>query len=129
MIHFERLICPILWIGVGRDFPVVHIHNPKLINAAFRIKCFNRIRELISRAAVIFVSHQMSQVGRICTHGLLLQKGVVEIFGPNIGEIIERYNSYLDMKCGQRINTEMAYIRQIKVSNIDPERRVKVEAE
>ncbi len=41
----------------------------------FRTKCYNRVFELAKRSAVIFVSHQMSQVARLCPESLLLESG------------------------------------------------------
>jgi lipopolysaccharide transport system ATP-binding protein len=44
-------------------------------DAAFRNKCYRRIISLRKKASVIFVSHAMEQVGRICDIALLLSKG------------------------------------------------------
>jgi lipopolysaccharide transport system ATP-binding protein len=44
-------------------------------DASFRAKCYNRIGELQKSAAVIFVSHSMDQVARICDRALFLSKG------------------------------------------------------
>ncbi|MEK6480100.1 ABC transporter ATP-binding protein [Catalinimonas sp. 4WD22] len=46
-------------------------------DASFRMKCLNKISVLLSKAAVIFVSHSMTQVGRITNHLLMLAKGKV----------------------------------------------------
>jgi lipopolysaccharide transport system ATP-binding protein len=57
----------------------------------FRIKCLNRINELIKNACVIFVSHTMPQVSRICTSGLLLDHGKIQLKTENIGDLINLY--------------------------------------
>ena len=44
-------------------------------DASFRSKCYSRIGELQKSAAVIFVSHSMEQVGRVCDSALFLSKG------------------------------------------------------
>ncbi|MBU2019901.1 MAG: ABC transporter ATP-binding protein [Bacteroidetes bacterium] len=59
----------------------------------FRIKCLNRIGELLQNSAVIFVSHSMTQVARVCTHGLLLKKGQIEHMDNDIGSVISAYYS------------------------------------
>ena len=41
----------------------------------FRAKCYNRIGKLLSRAAVIFVTHEMNYIGRICNSVMLLNRG------------------------------------------------------
>mgnify|MGYP000630762545 CR=1 FL=1 len=48
----------------------------------FYFKCLNKIGELIPKTAVIYVSHNMPQVARICTKILLLDKGK-SIFNNN----------------------------------------------
>jgi len=61
-------------------------------DAAFRVKCFNRLQEMMNRCAVIFVSHNMPQVTRICDHLLLMRKGEASDFGKDIGNIISHYH-------------------------------------
>ena len=41
----------------------------------FRIKCYQRINELARNAAVLFVSHSLSQIARMCTRAIVLEKG------------------------------------------------------
>ncbi|WP_157817507.1 ABC transporter ATP-binding protein [Candidatus Thiodictyon syntrophicum] len=62
-------------------------------DSAFRAKCFNRIQDTIQDCAVIFVSHSMPQVTRISDQLLLMNKGRRLASGPDLGEIIARYNS------------------------------------
>src|SRR5690554_2457326 len=59
----------------------------------FRIKCLNRIGEMLNSCAVIFVSHSMTQVSRICTKGLLLQKGEVLSSDISVSKTISKYYS------------------------------------
>jgi lipopolysaccharide transport system ATP-binding protein len=44
-------------------------------DAAFRSKCYRRIVGMRKKAAVIFVSHSMEQVSRICDRALLMSRG------------------------------------------------------
>jgi lipopolysaccharide transport system ATP-binding protein len=50
-------------------------------DAAFRFKCHRRIDELLKHAAVIFVSHDMAHVARICEQTLVLDHGSVRFQG------------------------------------------------
>jgi lipopolysaccharide transport system ATP-binding protein len=50
-------------------------------DAAFRNKCYRRIVSLRKNAAVIFVTHNMEQVTRICDHAMVLSKGGIEYSG------------------------------------------------
>jgi len=65
-------------------------------DAAFRYKCYRRIDQLLQRAAVIFVSHDMPHVGRICTRTMLLSRGQIRLSGAT-GQAITEY---------QRLNDE-----------------------
>jgi len=64
-------------------------------DAAFRFKCGNRIRKLMSKCAVIFVSHSMEQVGEICSHGILLSSSRLMVNGT-AGQAIEAYHGIND---------------------------------
>nr|WKN36989.1 ABC transporter ATP-binding protein [Tunicatimonas sp. TK19036] len=62
----------------------------------FRLKCFNVIDHLIESCCVIFVSHSMQQISRLCTHTLMLSEGKVKFLGENVSQAIDIY--YSDMK-------------------------------
>ncbi|WP_318557120.1 ABC transporter ATP-binding protein [Geobacter anodireducens] len=64
-------------------------------DASFRSKCYRKISACKKNAAVIFVSHNMEQVARICTTGLVFKSGNPEFQG-NVMETINRYNSILN---------------------------------
>lgn len=57
----------------------------------FRLKCLNRIGELISKSAVIFVTHSMPQISRICTKCILFNKGEIVVDSNDIGYVISKY--------------------------------------
>ena len=57
----------------------------------FRVKCLNRISELLNNCAVIFVSHSMPQVGRICTHISHMSMGKMNYYGADVGQGIRIY--------------------------------------
>lgn len=59
----------------------------------FRIKCLNRIQELLDRAAVVFVSHAMPFVSRICTQAALLSDGQIVRQSHDVGSVIDLYHS------------------------------------
>jgi lipopolysaccharide transport system ATP-binding protein len=44
-------------------------------DTAFKVRCYNRIRDLLPGAAVIFVSHSMQEIARICSRALVLKSG------------------------------------------------------
>jgi lipopolysaccharide transport system ATP-binding protein len=62
-------------------------------DTGFRVKCFNRMCELLDNAAVIFVSHIMSQITRVSSRALLLNHGKAVIDSSDLGTVIEQYHN------------------------------------
>jgi lipopolysaccharide transport system ATP-binding protein len=62
-------------------------------DVAFRFKCLNAIGELMKTTAVIFVSHTMPQIFRLCTEIIVMNHGGVSYQGTNIGEGVGVYLS------------------------------------
>jgi lipopolysaccharide transport system ATP-binding protein len=60
-------------------------------DAAFRAKCYSRIGKLRERAAVIFVSHSMEHVTRICSSAMCLDGGRVLHYG-DVAEAVRVYS-------------------------------------
>ncbi|WP_053972105.1 ABC transporter ATP-binding protein [Mangrovimonas sp. ST2L15] len=60
-------------------------------DVGFKIKCLNRISELLDRCAVIFVSHSMTQVAKVCTHGMLLDHGKTKYESEQVQNVITEY--------------------------------------
>jgi len=62
-------------------------------DVGFRAKCFNAIDRISKNAAVIFVSHQMPQINRICTDILLINKGETAFQGADVLRGVDLYLS------------------------------------
>lgn len=60
-------------------------------DARFQQKCISKVRELISNAAVVFVSHSMPMVSRICNTAILLDKGK-QITTGSVESVAAEYN-------------------------------------
>ena len=60
-------------------------------DVGFVLKCFNAIDRLLPNTAVIFVSHSMPMVSRVCSSILLLEKGETLFQGNDVSEGIDRY--------------------------------------
>lgn len=57
----------------------------------FQEKCENRIKELVSRGTtLLFVSHSIEQVERVCERALWIEKGVARMQG-DVMEVCEAY--------------------------------------
>lgn len=57
----------------------------------FILKCFKQIDTILPNTAVIFVSHNMPMVSRICNEIILMDHGKVEYQGNNVAKGIELY--------------------------------------
>ncbi len=61
----------------------------------FQRKCFGKVFELKRRGTtIVFVSHDAAAVERLCSRGVLLRQGRVEVDGP-VREVIARYHALL----------------------------------
>jgi lipopolysaccharide transport system ATP-binding protein len=63
-------------------------------------KCLNRIYELLQHCAVVFVTHAMPHVSRICTHAIVMHKGEARISTKRVSEAIDVYHN--EFKVGGR---------------------------
>jgi len=61
-------------------------------DTAFKVACYNRIRDILPSTAVVFVSHNMTDIARVCSSVLVLAKGR-EVFVGEIAKGIAVYNS------------------------------------
>lgn len=60
-------------------------------DAGFRTKSLNKMKEVMKNAAVIFVSHSMPQVSRVCDTVLFMRHGKEVFYGKNVNKGIEMY--------------------------------------
>ncbi|NSW52298.1 MAG: ABC transporter ATP-binding protein [Anaerolineae bacterium] len=67
-------------------------------DSAFRLKCMNRIQELIENGTtLIFVSHNMGLVKAVCEKAIYIEKGTIKQFGET-GDVVDAYNHALDQR-------------------------------
>lgn len=60
-------------------------------DVSFRLKCLNRMVDLLNRCAVIFVTHAMPQVFRVCSDVLLMDHGKPSYQGSDIAVGVTKY--------------------------------------
>ncbi|RMG05843.1 MAG: ABC transporter ATP-binding protein [Nitrospirae bacterium] len=60
----------------------------------FKAKCYKEIDKLSSNTAIVFVSHFMHKIARVCTDILVLDNGKVVYYGDDVAEGIDYYYSY-----------------------------------
>ena len=57
----------------------------------FKHKAYNAIYKIMETAAVIFVSHSIAQVAKVCNRGMLIRKAGPCILSERVGEVIDAY--------------------------------------
>ncbi|MCC6252732.1 MAG: ABC transporter ATP-binding protein [Bacteroidia bacterium] len=82
----------------------------------FHVKCLNRIAELLPKTAIIFVSHSMPQVTRICTNGILMNRGKILLNTINIGELISHYYALFETDNESIIGSGKATLESFNLS-------------
>ncbi len=87
----------------------------------FKIKCMNRIQQLLKSTAVIFVTHAMTQITTVCTRVILLNKGKVEFSGEDMGLGIEKYFLKFESNEQQIISNKNIFLKNVKLSALDSE--------
>ena len=87
----------------------------------FVLKCFNRIDKIMQNSAVIFVSHNMPHVARICTEILLMDKGQAKYQGTDISVGIDQYYSQFSIQNACFTNNSKASIKRLLINGNDPD--------
>jgi lipopolysaccharide transport system ATP-binding protein len=57
----------------------------------FAIKCFNTVRQMANKSAVVFVSHNMQQISTFSTRVMVIDHGAILLDSLNPSEGIDRY--------------------------------------
>jgi lipopolysaccharide transport system ATP-binding protein len=95
-------------MNVRLGFAVAASMNPDILvvdevlavgDSAFKVRCYNRIREMLPRTAVILVSHSMFDIVRTCTRVMVMRKGAIRFHG-GVAEGIHIYNE-LNVETGE----------------------------
>lgn len=96
-------------------------------DAGFRMKSFNRISEMMSNCAVIFVSHSMQTLARISNKVILLNQGKVEFASENVHKAIELYFSKFGKEEGKIEFSEGAEINSLTINGIENDLKRNIE--
>ena len=83
----------------------------------FKIKCLNNISKLMQNSAVIFVSHAMQFISRICSNVMVLNCGQAEYLGNDVGAGIDYYRSKFESQDLKISGRGKAIVSNIKLSN------------
>jgi lipopolysaccharide transport system ATP-binding protein len=94
-------------------------------DAAFQARCHKRVEEMTqSGRTVLFVSHDVNSVARLCKHAILLQDGQLA-FAGNVDDAIDHYlhgqSSELVM-AGEREGRGTVRVRQVVIEGVSSPR-------
>jgi len=75
----------------------------------FVIKCFSKIDQILPNTAVIFVSHSMNLVSRICNYIILMDHGKVKYQGSNLGKGIQEYYNMFKVEKSSNVYDDFSF--------------------
>jgi len=84
-------------------------------DVGFRFKCLNAISKLMKNSAVIFVSHSMPMIYRVCNKVMLLDHGENLLFSANIGQAVEQYYQMFDSGKQSIVGSGEAQVEHIEL--------------
>jgi len=85
-------------------------------DVGFRAKCYNKISEISSNSAVVFVSHQMPQVSKICNKAIVLSNGLSMFYGE-ASKAVACYNDLFDIDKKYISEEGDAKVDKVKILN------------
>ncbi len=86
-------------------------------DVGFRVKCVNRIKELIPKSAVIFVTHTMPQVSNICTRVIILDNGKAVYNDNDVAGGIDHYLSKFSLPDQNISGSGKAAVSDVRICN------------
>ena len=75
-------------------------------DSSFKVKCYNRIRKILPKTAVILVSHSMFDIARVCTRVLVMDNAQI-LYRGSVEKGIHIYN---EINAQKEINSDTKYI-------------------
>ena len=83
----------------------------------FRAKCYSVISRMLQKSAIIFVSHSMPEIARLCSKILLLDKGECVYHGNQVSQGIEHYYRLHKKPKESIISSNHGRFEKIKILN------------
>jgi lipopolysaccharide transport system ATP-binding protein len=95
-------------------------------DVGFRAKCYDAIYSLLRNAAVIFVSHNMAHINRMCNSVLLLEKGIAKSFNNPADGVVAYFDASDRARnvVGTKFSNGQATIRNLQVKGTSGENDV-----
>ena len=86
-------------------------------DSGFKIKCYNKLFKIRDQTAIIFVSHSMPQIGKVCTSGMVMQAGKTIQTKSHLFQSVQTYynqfdNAIFSIEGTQRVEVDRLCIQQ-----------------
>ena len=88
-------------------------------DVGFRIKCMNRINELLNKCAIIFVSHAMPQIAKVANQILYISNGVIAYLGKDVRKGIEYYFDKFESERSSSFSTGNVILNNLTFNDLD----------
>jgi lipopolysaccharide transport system ATP-binding protein len=83
----------------------------------FVLKCLNRMDELRTKTAMIFVSHNMPMVSRMCTRVCLMKEDKTTYQSDDVGAVITQYYGNLRPESGNFQGSDKVEVKKITLES------------
>lgn len=85
-------------------------------DVGFRSKCYNAIYDLSKNATIIFVTHNMQQLARLCSQAILLKQGRIIANEQQVAKVVTSYLKLFNKEGKCIIEPGSSKIKKIDVS-------------
>ncbi len=93
----------------------------------FVLKCFKTIDRILPNTAIVFVSHSMPMVSRICNQIILMDKGISKFQGKDVAGAIDLYYSQFVTNDSNLVFDDGSLeLKEVKVNSMDPSHQIQV---
>jgi len=98
-------------------------------DVGFRAKCYDTIYSLLRNAAVIFVSHNMAHINRMCNSVLLLENGIAKRFSNTAEGVVAYFDAAERSRniIGTKFSNGQATIKNLHVKGTAGEKDIFLE--
>jgi lipopolysaccharide transport system ATP-binding protein len=91
----------------------------------FVLKCFNTIDTILPETAIIFVSHAMPMISRICSQIILMEHGCSEFQGNDVAKAIDLYyNRFAQNESNVVFDDGNLAIKKVEILNAEFENNI-----
>lgn len=107
-------------VAVHLDPDILYLDEVLAVgDAGFKLKSYNKMNDLLRRAAVVFVSHSMPIISRTTNRVILLKDGGVAYQGDDVAYAIEQYMGLFGGEEARIEYNEKAILENFTVRSLD----------